>query len=180
MPNSESPGLATDARGNPVIDPTKNVLDLVGSAIDRQDDLRQMESEHAKDLRKINSAHEKEIRKLSKELSDTQLESLAAQVDTKDKARQEAISKAEKAATEAATALATEFRQSTEGVLTRLGALERGGAGVASEKVGTTEYAIAEQARRAAQTAKQAVYVAAAVGLISLIALIVVLVKPGG
>jgi hypothetical protein len=34
------PGIAVDARGQPVIDPTKNVLDLVEAAIRRQDDLR--------------------------------------------------------------------------------------------------------------------------------------------
>jgi hypothetical protein len=34
------PGIVVDARGQPVIDPTKNVLDLVEAAIRRQDDLR--------------------------------------------------------------------------------------------------------------------------------------------
>jgi hypothetical protein len=34
------PGVAVDARGQPVVDPTKNVLDLVEAAIRRQDDLR--------------------------------------------------------------------------------------------------------------------------------------------
>lgn len=41
--NSASPaslGLPADAQGNPAIDPTKNVLDLVHAAIKRQDDLR--------------------------------------------------------------------------------------------------------------------------------------------
>jgi hypothetical protein len=33
-------GLATDSHGNPVVDPTRNVLDLVAAAIRRQDDLR--------------------------------------------------------------------------------------------------------------------------------------------
>lgn len=35
-----SQGPSTDAANNPVVDPTKNVLDLVGAAIQRQDDLR--------------------------------------------------------------------------------------------------------------------------------------------
>jgi hypothetical protein len=38
------PGLATDSQGNPVVDPTKNVLDLVAAAIQRQDDLRAVEA----------------------------------------------------------------------------------------------------------------------------------------
>lgn len=43
MPDRETsgqPGFAVDASGNPVVDPTKNVLDLVTAAIQRQDDLR--------------------------------------------------------------------------------------------------------------------------------------------
>jgi hypothetical protein len=36
----ERPGIGVDARGGAVIDPTKNVLDLVAAAIARQDDLR--------------------------------------------------------------------------------------------------------------------------------------------
>lgn len=38
------PGVAVDARGGAVIDPTKNVLDLVEAAIRRQDDLRAAEA----------------------------------------------------------------------------------------------------------------------------------------
>ena len=34
------PGIAVDSKGGQVIDPTKNVLDLVEAAIRRQDDLR--------------------------------------------------------------------------------------------------------------------------------------------
>lgn len=40
IPDPNNPGLAVDAAGNPVVDPTKNVLDLVAAAIARQDDLR--------------------------------------------------------------------------------------------------------------------------------------------
>ncbi len=38
------PGIGVDARGGQVIDPTKNVLDLVEAAIRRQDDLRVAEA----------------------------------------------------------------------------------------------------------------------------------------
>ena len=37
-------GVGVDSKGNPVVDPTRNVLDLVGAAIERQDDLRLAES----------------------------------------------------------------------------------------------------------------------------------------
>lgn len=60
-------GLATDINGNPVIDPTKNVLDLVESAIKRQDDLRNMESQHTKELMNLRADHYKELRILEAE-----------------------------------------------------------------------------------------------------------------
>lgn len=44
------PGVAVDARGNAVIDPTKNVLDLVQAAIRRQDDLRDAETRRVNEL----------------------------------------------------------------------------------------------------------------------------------
>lgn len=45
MPAHEQrPGVGVDGRGGAVIDPTKNVLDLVEAAIGRQDDLRNAET----------------------------------------------------------------------------------------------------------------------------------------
>lgn len=40
MTDIPKPGLAVDSHGDPVVDPTQNVLDLVAAAITRQDDLR--------------------------------------------------------------------------------------------------------------------------------------------
>lgn len=40
MADAARPGQTADAEGNPAIDPTRNVLDLVKAAIARQDDLR--------------------------------------------------------------------------------------------------------------------------------------------
>lgn len=53
------PGVAVDARGGAVIDPTKNVLDLVKEAIGRQDDLRGLE------VRLQNSLREAETRRIN-------------------------------------------------------------------------------------------------------------------
>src|SRR5688572_11724945 len=44
MAESDKPGPGVDAQGQPVIDPTKNVLDLVEAAMRRQDDLRHAEN----------------------------------------------------------------------------------------------------------------------------------------
>jgi hypothetical protein len=45
-----SPGPGVDIHGQPVIDPTKNVLDLVTAAIQRQDDLRAVEARHVREI----------------------------------------------------------------------------------------------------------------------------------
>lgn len=45
------PGVGVDARGGQVVDPTKNVLDLVEAAIRRQDDLRLAEAKFQDALR---------------------------------------------------------------------------------------------------------------------------------
>jgi hypothetical protein len=47
---TQSGGPATDALGGPVIDPTKNVLDLVDSETRRQDNLREAESRHVREI----------------------------------------------------------------------------------------------------------------------------------
>lgn len=65
------PGLAVDADGKPVIDPTANVLQLVEAAIKRQDDLRDLGSKHTearldalKDIANLRAEHVIEIGKL--------------------------------------------------------------------------------------------------------------------
>ncbi|HEY9413122.1 MAG TPA: hypothetical protein VIQ30_00050, partial [Pseudonocardia sp.] len=52
-----------DSKGQPVLDPTKNVLDLVEAAIKRQDDLREMESQHQREIGDLRHQYEKELRK---------------------------------------------------------------------------------------------------------------------
>lgn len=87
---------AVDRRGNPVVDPTKNVLDLVSAAIKRQDDLRESDNkiadlrdEHAKELRLAEAARIDAIRavdvsavKSAAEVQAAQANTLATQVAT--------------------------------------------------------------------------------------------------
>lgn len=49
--NEPEPGLGVDAFGKPVIDPTKNVLDLVEAAVRRLDDLSKLREQHAREMR---------------------------------------------------------------------------------------------------------------------------------
>ena len=59
----ELPGLGVDYQGNPVVDPTKNVLDLVAAAIKRQDDLREAESRHVREIAGLRAEYTAELRK---------------------------------------------------------------------------------------------------------------------
>lgn len=63
-------GKGVDATGGPVIDPTKNVLDLVQAGKQRQDDLREAdrtlylaELAHVKEMAELRAAHARELRK---------------------------------------------------------------------------------------------------------------------
>lgn len=66
---TSNPGLAVDAGGNPVIDPTKNVLDLVTASERRLDDLAaaaeklsSVKHEHSRELIRLNAQHARELR----------------------------------------------------------------------------------------------------------------------
>ena len=61
MANSK-PGPGVDAAGNPVIDPTQNVLDLVDAAIRRQDDLREVEAQHIREILNLRAEYDRELR----------------------------------------------------------------------------------------------------------------------
>lgn len=61
-------GMAVDAHGGPVVDPTQNVLDLTEAANRRQDDLREAERRyqdaqvaHAKELVSVRADHAKQL-----------------------------------------------------------------------------------------------------------------------
>lgn len=60
-------GLGVDAQGNPVVDPTQNVLDLVNAAIKRQDDLRDAESRHVREMAALRAEYASDLRKAETE-----------------------------------------------------------------------------------------------------------------
>jgi hypothetical protein len=62
------PGVGADSHGNPVIDPTKNVGDILAAAVKRLDDLQATNNErtvseitHVREVVKIHSDHHKEL-----------------------------------------------------------------------------------------------------------------------
>jgi hypothetical protein len=61
-PRGSSPGPGVDRFGVPVVDPTKNVLDLVSAAIKRQDDLRDLESRHLRELADLRAHYDQRLR----------------------------------------------------------------------------------------------------------------------
>jgi hypothetical protein len=56
-----SQGPAVDRTGQPVKDPSPNVLDLVRAAIERQDDLRDMSAAHAREMRETARMYESRL-----------------------------------------------------------------------------------------------------------------------
>jgi hypothetical protein len=79
------PGIAVDAHGQPVVDPTKNVLDLVEAAIRRQDDLRRVVEELLKD--KITDNNEKSALRL--QMMEQRLTEVTNRLDSEAKLRAE-------------------------------------------------------------------------------------------
>ena len=69
-PGAVSPGPGVDRFGTPVIDPTRNVLDLVGAAIERQDDLRSIESSHIREMAGLRSDFESRLREADRRQAD--------------------------------------------------------------------------------------------------------------
>jgi len=58
-----SPGPAVDRTGQPVQDPSPNVLDLVEAGLKRQDDLREADARHNREVAKIRHDYEIQLRK---------------------------------------------------------------------------------------------------------------------
>lgn len=123
------PGIPIDASGGPTVDPTRNVLDLVGAAITRVDDLMDahyelMESWNRRqdDLRNMEMASLREMAALraqhAKELSEKETQRLDAirQVDVG------AVGKASEVQAAAAATLATQVATSAETLRTTVNA----------------------------------------------------------
>lgn len=77
MASPKQPGIAVDAGGGAVIDPTQNVLDLVEAERRRQDDLREAErryfdaeNKHVKEMVKLQAVHNQQIRTLESDRLD--------------------------------------------------------------------------------------------------------------
>lgn len=115
-------GLGVDAKGNPVVDPTANVRELVDAAIRRQDDLREAESRHVREIAVLRAEYAEQLRHAETErinairavdvaavqqasqVSATQASTLAAQVATSAETLRTQVAAAATAATVALAA----------------------------------------------------------------------------
>lgn len=86
----QMPGIAVDAQGGAVVDPTANVLDLVEAAVRRQDDLRSAaeklydaEVRHLNHMAELRAEFSKELRELESKRVDAnrQVDVLAAKTE---------------------------------------------------------------------------------------------------
>lgn len=114
----QSNGPAVDRAGAPVVDPTKNVLDLVSAAIQRQDDMSElrtkMQTQESAHLREMADLREQHVYRLQ-----------AKEADRLDAIRAVDIGAVNRAAEEAATranTLAVQVAQSAETLRTQVAA----------------------------------------------------------
>jgi hypothetical protein len=114
--DNQGQGPATDSKNEPVVDPTKNVLDLVTAAIKRQDDLRESEAAHAREVWSLHASYDRELRQAE-----------SARIDAIRAVDVGAVNRAaEVAATQAAT-LATQVAVSAETLRTQVAATANAG-----------------------------------------------------
>lgn len=167
---AERAGLGVDAMGGPVIDPTKNVLDLVDAANRRQDDLREMHNRFlAAELRRLQEAvnrveqiselragfarevtiihqgHDREIHKMEQDkLAAFRASDEMARITEANRSLA-AIQVVERTLNSTATALASQNAENNVEVNRRLAALEKSsyeGAGKGTGAKNTVTYAV--------------------------------------
>ena len=117
-----SSGLGVDEKGNPVVDPTANVLALVESAIKRLDDLRAANMLRQDDLREAAARHSQEMAALRAEyqqelrLAETERINAIRAVDV------QAVQQASTVQETRATALAAQVAASAEAMRSQVAA----------------------------------------------------------
>jgi len=107
-------GIPVDASGGPTIDPTKNVLDLVWSAVQRIDDLRDAETRRVNELSAAESRRVDEQLSLRSEYEDKLRAAEAKRIDAIRAVDVNAVAVASERASAQASVLASQLMQSTE------------------------------------------------------------------
>jgi len=109
-------GLGVDAVGDPVVDPTRNVLDLVGAAIQRQDDLRAADQRLADEARR----HSREIAEVRAGYEDRLRAQEAERINAIRQIDVNAVQRAAEVSAQQAQTLAAQVAQSAEALRTQV------------------------------------------------------------
>lgn len=105
----ELPGMGVDYQGNPVVDPTRNVLNLVYAETKRQDDLREAESRHVREIAGLRAEYTAELRKAE-----------TARIDAIRAVDVGAVNRAAEVSAQQAMTLAAQVAQSAETLRTQV------------------------------------------------------------
>lgn len=172
---ADIPGPGVDAQGQAVVDPTKNVLDLVDASVRRLDDLRAASDAHNNELRRVRAEYERELRAADQELrrAETQRIDAIRAVDQGNVQRASEVA-ATQAATLAAqqalsaetlrTQVATTAFQATQALAAALDPIQK--------DIADLRRAQYEQQGSKTQTAEQRLSVGSIVAVVGLIAVI--------
>lgn len=109
-----SRGGAVDRFGNEVVDPTRNVLDLVQAAVKRLDDLRDVENRRIEDKLRSEKEHVKEIMDLRANYEEKLRQAESKRIDAIRVVDVQAVQTANDKATAQAQVLATQVTASAE------------------------------------------------------------------
>lgn len=118
MATENKPGFGVDSEGNPVIDPTANVLQLVTAAMLRQDDLRAAETKRLDDLRLAESRRVDEQLLLRAEYTEKLTLAEAKRIDAIRAVDVNAVSVASSKAADQANVLANQVAASADALRT--------------------------------------------------------------
>ena len=139
----EKPGVGVDAQGGAVVDPTKNVLDLVAGEVKRLNDLRELEGKltdakllHLKEVSEVRASHAKEIRELDVDrlekirqvdvtAANTAADRALAAIHALGRAQETAAETQRSVMATTATTMATQLEQQMEALISRIAAVEK-------------------------------------------------------
>lgn len=118
-------GLGVDFAGNPVIDPTENVLALVAAETKRQDDLRELTTGHLREISALRAAHEQDLRRLETDRLDAIRRVDQANVNTAAERTLAAVQTLAATTASNADTLRQSWESTVKGLTERIAALEK-------------------------------------------------------
>jgi hypothetical protein len=124
----ETPGPGTDAAGRPVLDPTENVKDLMEAAIQRVDDLREMQTKHLENTINLLTKHDVEVDTLRSYFGKELREAESKRIDAIRAVDVAAVQRAAEVADLRASTLAAQVAQSAEALRIQVAAVAQASA----------------------------------------------------